>query len=224
MPMHIEFLIEDASGKKMLDLLLPKIFDTDTDVTWTVHPYKGIGKIPQKVTGAVNPKVICRRALLDNLPRLLSGYGYAWNAARMQNQCAVVVVCDLDDRNREEFTGELNSLLAKCREKPETCFCLAIEEGEAWLLGDIPAVKAAYPKCKAAVLSEYRQDSICGTWEKLADAVYPGGSAALSQQGYQAVGAEKCRWAEKITPHLDVLKNVSPSFQQFRQVVAELAQ
>nr|VFJ49603.1 MAG: hypothetical protein BECKDK2373B_GA0170837_102525 [Candidatus Kentron sp. DK] len=31
-----------------------------------------------------------------------------------------------------------------------------------------------------------------------------------------AVGAEKSRWAEKISPHMDVDKNRSPSFCYFR--------
>ena len=220
--MHIEFLIEDACGKNMLEVLLPKIYEGREDVTWTVHPYKGIGTMPQKGTCKVDPKVIRHRALLDNLPRLLAGYGHAWTAAHVQDQYAVVVVCDLDDHDQTAFMGELNKLLMKCREQPTTRFCFAIEEGEAWLLGDSSAVKMAYPKYKAIILSKYRQDSICGTWEKLADAVYPGGSMALAKRGYQAVGAEKCKWAEMITPHLNVTKNRSPSFQQFRQTIENL--
>lgn len=220
--MHIEFLIEDASGKKMLEVLLPKIYGSREDVTWDIHSYKGVGKIPQKGTCKADPDVIRQRALLDNLPRLLAGYGHTWVATHVQDQYAVVVVCDLDDRDQKKFLSELNALLAKCREKPTTRFCLAIEEGEAWLLGDISAVKTAYPKCKAQVLSKYRQDTICGTWEKLADAVYPGGSAALSKQGYQVVGEEKCKWAERITPLLTVAKNRSPSFQSFRKSVEDL--
>ena len=62
-------------------------------------------------------------------------------------------------------------------------FCLAIEEGEAWLLGDIPAIKKAYPQARDAVLNGYGNDSICGTWELLADAVVRGGSTALDKEG-----------------------------------------
>ena len=40
-------------------------------------------------------------------------------------------------------------------------------------------VKSAYPNAKDAVLNSYVQDSICGTWEVLADAVHPGGSQLL---------------------------------------------
>lgn len=67
-------------------------------------------------------------------------------------------------------------------------------------------------------------DSICGTWECLADAVYPGGSSALSKKGKMAVGAEKSQWAEKITPNMDVTNNRSPSFAYFRRALLELAE
>jgi hypothetical protein len=68
-------------------------------------------------------------------------------------------------------------------------------------------------------LSTYINDSICGTWEKLADAIYPGGSAALSNKGWQTIGTEKSVWAEKITPHMDVSNNVSPSFSYLRSKI-----
>ena len=71
--MHIEFLIEDASGKKMLEVLLPKIYGSREDVTWRIISYKGIGKLPQKGTCRTDPKVIRHRALLDNLLRALNG-------------------------------------------------------------------------------------------------------------------------------------------------------
>jgi len=103
-----------------------------------------------------------------------------------------------------------------------TRFCLAIEEGEAWLLGDIPAVKSAYPQAKAPVLNGYINDSVCGTWEKLADAIYPGGARALSKKGRNAVGVEKSLWAEKISSYMDVSNNKSPSFAYFRKKLCEL--
>ena len=91
------------------------------------------------------------------------------------------------------------------------------------MLGDIPAIKAAYLGSKDEVLKQYVNDSICGAWEYLADALYKGGSAALSAKGWQVVGAEKSQWAEKITPHMDVENNVSLSFNYLRQKLLELA-
>jgi len=220
--MHIELLIEDASGAKMLEHLLPKICLGHPEMTWKIHAYKGVGKVPAKGSCNANVKTIKQRALLDNLPRLLSGYGKAFSSSGTLDQNVVIVVCDLDDKDLKSFTKELKAILAACIQKPVTHFCLAIEEGEAWLLGDVAAIKAAFPKCSTQTLRSYKQDSICGTWEKLADAVYPGGAQALSKQGYQVVGAEKFKWAETITPLMDVGANRSPSFNVFKSTVEAL--
>ena len=104
-----------------------------------------------------------------------------------------------------------------------TLFRIAIEEGEAWLLGDHAAVKAAYPNARDAVLNTYFQDSICGTWEVMADAVHPEGSAHLKALGYPAAGMAKCKWAREIAPHMDMDNNQSSSFRVFRDGVRNLA-
>ena len=105
---------------------------------------------------------------------------------------------------------------------PPTHFCIAIEEGEAWLLGDLNAIKQAYPRAKDAILNSYTNDDICGTWEKLADAVYNGGVSKLTEKGYHSIGAEKAKWAEYITPHMDVMNNHSQSFCYFRNKIYAL--
>lgn len=64
---------------------------------------------------------------------------------------------------------------------------------------------------------------ILGTWEILADAVHPGGSAQLKKAGWPAPGAAKFDWASKITPHVEVDRNLSSSFQVFRNGVRNLA-
>ena len=119
--------------------------------------------------------------------------------------------------------GRGHSFLNSCNPKPETRFCIAIEEFEAWYLGDVSALKKAYPKTKDAVLDSYQNDSICGTWEKLADAIYPGGSHALNKKGWQAIGSEKSIWAQKIAPHMSIDTNNSPSFCYFRDKARELS-
>jgi hypothetical protein len=69
----------------------------------------------------------------------------------------------------------------------------------------------------------YINDSICGTWEALANAVYPGGLEQLSKLGWQIVGAEKFKWAEAIAPAMNVESNRSASFCYFRDQIRELA-
>jgi hypothetical protein len=56
-----------------------------------------------------------------------------------------------------------------------------------------------------------------------AQAVFPGGAPALSDQGWQVIGAAKSKWAEDISPHMDVEKNQSPSFCYFRDKLRGLA-
>ena len=216
--MHFEILVEDQSGKKTLDILVPKIIGNAH--TFKVRSYKGIGRVPNNLRGKSDPN---KRILLDQLPRLLKGYGNTFAHYPPDYLAALILVCDLDDKCLKKFRSELHGILNKCTPKPETRFCIAIEEGEAWFLGDIPAVKTAYPKAKDAHLNSYINDSICGTWEKLADSIYPGGCQALSSLGYKLIGAEKIKWAERIAPLMNVENNKSPSFCYFFFKLKELA-
>ena len=216
--MHFEILVEDQSGKRALDIVVPKLVSTED--TFDVKAYKGVGRIPRDLVGKTDPQ---KRILLDQLPRLLRGYGRTHANYPAEYEAAVVIVCDLDDRCLKAFRNDLLGLLHRVYPRPRTCFCLAIEEGEAWLLGDRQAVLRAYPRARREILDGYVNDSICGTWEKLADAVYPGGAAALSKKGWHAVGKEKSRWAEDISPSMDVDNNYSPSFRYFRNAVRVLA-
>jgi hypothetical protein len=218
-PMHFELLVEDQSGKKALDILVPKIIGTPH--TFKIHAYKGIGHIPKNMK---DPDNAGKRILLENLPKLLKGYGKTFAGYPNDYSAAVVLVCDLDDKCMKEFRKDLFDILNACHPQPRTIFCFAIEEGEAWFLGDLNAIKAAYPKAKSAVLNAYVNDSICGTWEKFADAVYPGGTKALVSKGWQVVGAEKSKWSEEVSPLMDVGINKSPSFCYFRSKMKALAQ
>ena len=217
--MHFEILVEDQSGKTMLDILVPKIIGAQH--SFKVHAYKGIGRIPRNLMSQTDAS---KRQLLDQLPRLLRGYGRTFAGYPIDSPAAVIVVCDLDDKCLKTLRRELFAVLNACNPKPETRFCIAIEEGEAWLLGDIPAVKAAYPNARDDILRSYENDSIRGTWELLANAVFSGGASELKNKGWQAVGTEKSVWSEKITPHMNVDKNDSPSFHYFREKVRGLAQ
>jgi len=199
--MHFEFLTEDQSSGKAMEILVPKLLGTG--ITYRIIPYKGIGRIPK----GLRPKSdATKRILLDQLPKILRGYG------RTPHSGVVVVICDLDDKDKQQFLSELQEIQDSCNPKPTTIFCLAIEEFEAWYLGDISAIRRAYPHAKNAVLNRYINDSICGTWELLADAVYKGGHQALSKKGWQTVGLHKTIWAETITPHMSINENMSPSF------------
>ena len=215
--MHFEVLVEDRSGRVAIDVILEKILGTNGRThSWALHHYKGIGRIPKDLHAEPDRE---KRLLLNCLPGLLRAYG----RSLPPGQACVVVVVDLDDRDCMAFKRELVDVLKACAPVPRTLFRIAIEESEAWLLGDGRAVRAAYPAAKRSVLNGYRQDSICGTWEVLADAVHRGGSARLRQEGYPEAGRAKCEWARRIAPHVDVDRNQSKSFQVFRDGVRRLA-
>jgi hypothetical protein len=212
--MHIEFLVEDSSGEILLRELLPKMLGTQGEPhTWRLHSYKGIGRVPKGLTKGGDPS---NRILLDQLPRILSGYG------RTHGIDAVVVVLDVDRRSCVDFLSELKEIAAKCNPAPNTLFRLAIEEMEAWYFGDRAALNVAYPRAKAEVLNRYIQDSVCNTWEMLADAVHPGGSAAIKKAGWPLPGRVKCDWASKLGPLMNIEANLSPSFCKFRDGVRQL--
>ena len=218
--MHFEVLVEDRSGGIAIDLILEKILGANyTNHTWKLITYRGIGRIPKDLRSATDPQ---KRLLLNKLPKLLRGYGKS-----LPDGSAVVVVVDLDRRDCMSFKQELLDVLHACNPCPRTLFRIAIEESEAWLLGDCNAVKAAYPRARDSVLNGYKQDSICGTWEVLADAVYPGGSARLKRRHHWLpgvlFGAAKSDWASNIAPHMDVDQNQSKSFQVFRDGIRKLA-
>nr|WP_316652858.1 DUF4276 family protein [uncultured Gellertiella sp.] len=216
--MHIEILVEDSSGKRLLEKLVPAILGPHgAPHSWRIHPFRGVGHLPKKMNPKADP---AKRALLNNLPRLLTGF------AKTPGVDAVLVVVDTDQRNCRDFLAELIALADRCDPRPHVMFRLAIEEMEAWFLGDRKALLGAYPRARAEVLDRYVQDSVCGTWEILADAVYPGGSVAMKKLGFAVVGDAKHEWAEKIGPHLGIDDNKSPSFAKFvaglRRLVAPM--
>jgi hypothetical protein len=213
--MHYEFLTEDISGKTALEIIVPKILNSDLH-TFEIHSYKGIGRIPKNLGGKPDAS---KRILLDQLPRILRGYGKTFASYGKNYQVAVIVVCDLDNKCLKTFKSELQQLLDSCNPKPTTEFCIAVEEGEAWFLGDINAIKSAYPHAKDTILAAYKNDSICGTWEILAEAVSPHGVAGLSSRGWHAIGAEKSEWARNISPLMNIETNLSPSFIYFKDTV-----
>lgn len=214
MPVRFEILIEDASGEILLRSLLPNVLGAAH--TYRTHAYKGIGRLPRNLRDTADPAK--RFLLLYQLPRVLAGYGASLDRAAE----AVVVIVDLDDKDCLQFKQEMVHVWKSCHPAPQALFRIAIEETESWMLGDRAAILAAFPRAKTHVLDTYIQDSICGTWEKLADAIHPGGAMALKKAGWPRIGEAKCDWARKIGPHMDVDRNSSKSFRVFRDGLRKL--
>lgn len=75
--MHFEILVEDQSGKQALEILVPKIVGNNHTIR--IHPYKGIGRIPQNMRDTAQAG---NRILLENLPKLLK-----WISSRLYISC-----------------------------------------------------------------------------------------------------------------------------------------
>lgn len=151
--------------------------------------------------------------MLNDLTTYLRGF----NKSLQYISSVIIVVLDNDTRNTEEFLVELNRVAQQNMIAVDHVFCIAVEEVEAWLLGDEAAILAAYPLAKIQQLHTYVQDSICDTWEILADVVYPGGVSKLKKEcsTYIEIGKCKSEWAQKIGNHMDIEHNNSPSFNHF---------
>lgn len=212
--MHLEILIEDSSGKRMLDSIVPAILGPiGAPHTWRIIAYKGVGHLPKGLEGGHDA---AKRILLDRLPTVLRGYG------RTPGIDGVVVVVDADERDCRAFLADLREILTRVRPAMPVVFRLAIEEVEAWYFGDRTALLGAYPKARRDILARYVQDAVCGTWEMLADAIHPGGRAVIARGGFPAAGAAKHEWASRIAPLMDPDRNVSPSFREFREALIGL--
>lgn len=215
--MHFEVLTEDKSGSYIVEAVLEHILGSKGSLfSWRMHSYRGLGRIPKNLASVTDPS---KRILLDQLPRLLRGYGKSLD----RGTNAVIIVVDLDARDCLSFKKEMTEVLEACNPAPQTLFRIAIEETESWLLGDQQAVRTAYPGARSHILDAYPQDGIVGTWEVLADAVYSGGARRLKKLGYPEIGKAKREWAQTIAPHMDIEGNQSKSFQVFRDGVRQLA-
>lgn len=211
--MHFQFLVEDRSSTELINILMDKIVSTNPDVTFNCKGFRGIGGFALKKT----VKETKTGKLLNDLATYLRGF----NRSLQGISATIIVVLDNDDRNIEMFREELENVASQNMILVDHVFCVAIEEVEAWLLGDQGALLTAYPSAKTQVLRGYHQDSICGTWELLADVVYPGGMAKIRKDklSYMEIGKLKAEWAKNIGIHMNLQKNVSPSFNYFMQQI-----
>lgn len=219
--MHFQFLIEDPSGEALVKLLMEKVQKEYPAITMDFKGFHGIGKLPRN-GGTV--KEIKTGKLLTDLAIYLDGFNKSF--MKMPNYPVVVfVIIDNDDNDPYEFRKELEQVAQAKNITIDHVFCLAIEEMEAWLLGDEAALFAAYSNAKRNVYQTYQQDSICGTWEKLADIIYPGGSAKMKKDypSYAGIGRTKMEWAINIGSEMNLNKNASPSFNYFIHEVYQRA-
>jgi len=212
---YIQFLVEDNSTGCLIKVLMDRIIETNSDVSYDCKAFHGIGGYAKKST----VQKIKSGKLLNDLPIYLRGF----NKSLQNFPAAIFIVLDVDRRNIGLFRNELEQIATENKITVDHVFCIAVEEMEAWLLGDEQAIVAAYPYAKLPIIHAYDQDSICGTWEILADAVYPGGLKKLLKENSSQyeIGKQKASWASNIGLHMNIRMNRSPSFNYFISALDE---
>jgi hypothetical protein len=161
--------------------------------------------------------------LLDKLPHRLRGYT-GW----IPDDWRIVVVRDEDRKPCRDLKSEIEEiarrvgLIAKRKKHPASPFHvltrIAIEELEAWLLGDVGALAVTYSGVPATLGNQrgYRDvDTIKGgTWEAL--------ERVLQNAGHFLGGLPKIQVAREVGANMDPDRNTSKSFQVFRDGIRSL--
>ncbi len=209
--MHLEILTEDRSGAAVMQILIEKMLAHRTAAhTFAIRPHRGKGAVPQnpyKKPGRFNS------GLMDLLPAKARAYARSF----YPEELILVVIIDSDSEAPGTVHDRISQILSTFADPLPNVIGICVEEMEAWLLGDEQAVMTAYPQANRAILRDYEQDSICGTWEVLARAIYGSKADRVIRLGYPAVGQYKYEWARRIALALDPDSNRSPSFRRFRK-------
>ncbi|MCP4590898.1 MAG: DUF4276 family protein [bacterium] len=170
--------------------------------------HRGKGRLPGDPS---LPPIPRREGLLDQLPAKLRAYGRELNSETDR----VLVLVDLDDDDCHDLKKRLLAVLATCDPQPVVLFRIAIEETEAFYLGDQSAIRRAFPNANLKRMKSYEQDSVCETWE-------------FFQAVIGARTEDKVDWAERMAAHLGTEwrgknANRSPSFRHLCLAVRKLA-
>lgn len=192
--------VEEYSMEAALEHLLPKLLG---DIEFQIIRFQ------------------CKDDLLKNAPARLKGY-----AAWLPENWRILVLVDRDDDDCLVLKAEMENmaaaagLLTKTAVRHGQCFQvvnrIAIEELEAWFIGDWLAVQTAYPRVPATLPQKagFRDpDAIAGgTWEAL--------ERVLKKAGYFGAGLRKVELARAVAPQMELSRNQSRSFQAFASAVA----
>jgi len=214
--MHFEVLTEDRSGGVVVETLMKRILATVIpEFHISIRPHRGKGDMPDNLYE--RPQRLAS-GLLDLLPAKLRAYDRVYAGTDF----VLVVVMDSDNLPPDDVREKLRSQCRKFAPSLPYVIGICVEETEAWLLADEAAILAAYPDADMSVLRDYEQDSVCGTWEVLCNALLRENAPRLIRVGYPAIGQYKQEWSINISKNMDPGRNISPSFLRFsKELVSE---
>jgi hypothetical protein len=177
--LRLHILVEGPSEEALLKTWFPRFLPQHT---FRIIRHEGKGKLSARPSDRPIPR---HTGLLDLLPATLRAYGRSLDPATDR----VLVLLDLDRDSCLDLKQRLTLTLEACNPKPTVLFRFAIEETEAFYLGDQAAIRRAFPDARLKRMQHYIQDSICGTWE-------------VFQQVIGANIEDKPGWARRMAPHL----------------------
>jgi hypothetical protein len=188
---HIEILTEEPSAEAALKNIIPKIIGNNASFKIITHQGKS--------------------DLLAKLPLKLKTY-----KAILKPGHRVVVLVDKDKEDCILLKQKIEKIAQSAGLKTKTTSGknfqmisrIAIEELEAWFIGDENAIRQSYVKVPAFAKKYRTPDNISNTWEAL--------ELLLTKSGYKKIGG-KIEVARKISANMNPDINKSTSFQVFRK-------
>ncbi len=192
--MTIHLLVEGPSERAFLDRRARRLLK---EQSVRVHPHEGKGSLPRDWSA---PPPRDQRGLLHQLPAKLRGFASAANPDELH----VVVMVDADNDDPDVLADKIAAVASQVAPKLRVTVRLAVEETEAFYLGDLQALEKAYPDADLAKARAYVPDSIPngGTWELFGEIIRDG-------------GGNKVAWAEAMGAVLTTrpARSRSPSFK-----------
>lgn len=200
--MTLHIMVEGPSEVAFFDGWANKLKSTQNI---RVHAHQGKGSLPPENAKA-NAK---HRGLLDQLPFKLKAFADTLNA----HSDGILILVDADDDDPSELITKISQTVERCAPLLKVEISVATEEMEAFYLGDLKAVKRAYPDADMESARAYVPDSICGTWEKFGEIIGDD-------------GGNKVAWAEKMGVCLTTkaAHSRSPSFKAMLGKISTLSQ
>lgn len=191
--MTLHILVEGPSEDAFLRFWLPRL--KIADFSYRIHPHQGRGNLPRRLNIKVPAN---QRGVLDQLPAKLRAF-----ARSLGDHDAVLVLIDADDSDQTNLATAIVGAATQLAPRLRFLLRFAVEETEAFYLGDLKALAAAFPHANMAEARRYRPDSIVGTWELF--------GRIIGDDGGNKVG-----WAEEMGPRLTTkpAASRSPSFRE----------